>query len=144
MQETCLKSLRGFADFEPESNFKVWVLRILRNTYLTSRSGLAARRTVALEDELDDRSESGSELYPESAVDMDVAYTGAYSLYIEGIRRTNRLCGDMADDREQSGVQGAHDDAHPARFSVATPASARRVTDFSIVAKDSRYRGRPG
>jgi hypothetical protein len=27
--------------------------------------------------------------------DIDVAHTGAYSLYIEGIRRTDRLCGDL-------------------------------------------------
>src|SRR5271155_745882 len=52
VQETFLKALRGFASFEPGSNFKAWIFRILRNTYLTSQSGLAARRTVALEDEL--------------------------------------------------------------------------------------------
>jgi len=27
--------------------------------------------------------------------DMDVAHSGAYSLYIEGIRRTDRLCGEI-------------------------------------------------
>jgi len=27
--------------------------------------------------------------------DMDVAHTGAYSLYLEGIKRTDRLCGDI-------------------------------------------------
>ena len=27
--------------------------------------------------------------------DMDVAHTGAYSLYLEGIRRTDRLCGEI-------------------------------------------------
>src|SRR5579862_8989660 len=52
VQETFLKSLRGFSGFETGSNFKAWIFRILRNTYLTSRSGLAARRTVALEEEL--------------------------------------------------------------------------------------------
>ena len=42
MQETFLKALRGFDTFEPGTNFKAWIFRILRNTYLTSRSGLAA------------------------------------------------------------------------------------------------------
>jgi RNA polymerase sigma-70 factor (ECF subfamily) len=65
VQETFLKALRGFASFEPGTNFKAWVFRILRNTYLTSRSGLAARRTVALEDELDAETSS----YPEAAID---------------------------------------------------------------------------
>ena len=53
VQETCLKGLRGFASFEQGSNFKAWIFRILRNSFLTSRTGLAARRTVALEDELE-------------------------------------------------------------------------------------------
>jgi RNA polymerase sigma-70 factor (ECF subfamily) len=69
VQETFLKALRGFAGFEPGSNFRAWVFRILRNTYLTSRTGLAAMRTVALEDELNDRNESG--LYPEGAIDRE-------------------------------------------------------------------------
>jgi RNA polymerase sigma-70 factor (ECF subfamily) len=69
MQETFLKALRGFEAFEPGSNFKAWIFRILRNTYLTSRSGLAAKRTVALEDELNEGGESGPAQYPEGAID---------------------------------------------------------------------------
>jgi RNA polymerase sigma-70 factor, ECF subfamily len=69
VQETFLKALRGFAGFEPGSNFKAWIFRILRNTYLTSRSGLAAMRTVALEDELAADNESGP--YPEGAIDRE-------------------------------------------------------------------------
>jgi RNA polymerase sigma-70 factor, ECF subfamily len=67
VQETFLKSLRGFSTFEAGSNFKAWIFRILRNTYLTSRTGLAAMRTVALEDELDD----SNALYPEGAIDRE-------------------------------------------------------------------------
>jgi RNA polymerase sigma-70 factor (ECF subfamily) len=69
VQETYLKSLRGFAAFEPGTNFKAWIFRILRNTFLTSRSGLAARNTVALEDELGDPYDAGATLHPESAID---------------------------------------------------------------------------
>jgi len=54
VQETYLKALRGFSTFEPNTNFKAWIFRILRNTWLTSRTGLAAQRTVALEEELGD------------------------------------------------------------------------------------------
>ena len=68
MQETFLKALRGFASFEPGTNFKAWIFRILRNTYLTSRSGLAAMRTVSLEEELEKSEESGHGL-PEAAID---------------------------------------------------------------------------
>src|SRR5580704_11033467 len=63
VQETILKALRGFSGFEPGTNFKAWIFRILRNTYLTSRSGLAAMRTVALEDELEEHA------VPESAIE---------------------------------------------------------------------------
>ena len=69
VQETFLKALRGFATFEPGSNFKAWMFRILRNTYLTSRSGLAAMRTVALEEELEGRDDAGPRLVPEGAID---------------------------------------------------------------------------
>src|ERR1700754_2412942 len=59
VQETFLKALRGFDSFEQGSNFKAWIFRILRNTYLTSRSGLAALRTVSLDEELEDQTGSG-------------------------------------------------------------------------------------
>jgi RNA polymerase sigma-70 factor (ECF subfamily) len=35
VQETFLKALRGFASFQSGTNFKAWIFRILRNTYLT-------------------------------------------------------------------------------------------------------------
>ena len=69
VQETFLKALRGFDSFEQGSNFKAWIFRILRNTYLTSRSGLAALRTVSLDEMLQEQSESGPEVYPEAAID---------------------------------------------------------------------------
>jgi len=69
VQETLLKALRGFNMFESGTNFKAWIFRILRNTYLTSLSGLAARRTVALEDELNENDEWGPAQYPEGAID---------------------------------------------------------------------------
>ena len=49
VQETYAKALRGFASFQPGTNFRAWIFRILRNTFLTSRSGLAATKTVPLE-----------------------------------------------------------------------------------------------
>jgi RNA polymerase sigma-70 factor, ECF subfamily len=69
VQETMLKALRGFSSFEPGTNFKAWIFRILRNSYLTSRTGLAAMRTVALEDEFDETQEAGPRRLPEAAID---------------------------------------------------------------------------
>jgi RNA polymerase sigma-70 factor (ECF subfamily) len=69
VQEAFLKALRGYSTFESGSNFKAWIFRILRNTYLTSRAGLAARRTVALEDELHEDGEPGPAPLPEAIID---------------------------------------------------------------------------
>jgi RNA polymerase sigma-70 factor (ECF subfamily) len=50
VQETFSKALRAFDSFQAETNFKAWIFRILRNTFLTSRTGIATSRTVFLED----------------------------------------------------------------------------------------------
>src|SRR5277367_7070501 len=80
VQETFLKALRGFSAFEQGTNFKAWIFRILRNTYLTSRTGLAATRTVALEEELEDPDGSGPHLYPEAAIDWKTPETNLLRL----------------------------------------------------------------
>lgn len=69
VQETFLKALRGFPSFEPGTNFKAWIFRILRNTYLTSRTGLAAMRTVSLEEQMNERDDSGDRGYIEATID---------------------------------------------------------------------------
>src|SRR5947208_11324825 len=51
VQETYLKGLRGFLSFTPGTNFRAWMFRILRNTFLTSRSGLRAVPSLSLDDE---------------------------------------------------------------------------------------------
>jgi RNA polymerase sigma factor (sigma-70 family) len=53
VQETISKALRAFDSFQAGTNFKAWIFRILRNTFLTSRTGIAASRTVSLEDHPD-------------------------------------------------------------------------------------------
>jgi len=49
VQETYLKALKGFSSFQQGTNFRAWIFRILRNAFLTSRTGLQAMRTVPLE-----------------------------------------------------------------------------------------------
>lgn len=51
VQETYAKALKGFSSFQQGTNFRAWMFRILRNTFLNSRTGLAATRTTALADE---------------------------------------------------------------------------------------------
>jgi RNA polymerase sigma-70 factor (ECF subfamily) len=49
VQETYAKALRGFSSFQLGTNFRAWMYRILRNTFLTSRTGLRATSTVPLD-----------------------------------------------------------------------------------------------
>ena len=53
VQETYVKALRGFSSFQLGTNFRAWMYRILRNTFLTSRTGLRATMTVPLDLEQD-------------------------------------------------------------------------------------------
>jgi len=51
VQETFAKALRGFDSFTLGTDFRAWMFRILRNTFLTSRTGLQAKLTVPLDAE---------------------------------------------------------------------------------------------
>jgi RNA polymerase sigma-70 factor (ECF subfamily) len=66
IQETYLKALRRFASFQRGTNFRAWMFQILKNTFLSSRSKLERRVTVAMDEE-----EGG----PELAVDMQTPET---------------------------------------------------------------------
>jgi RNA polymerase sigma-70 factor (ECF subfamily) len=49
VQETFVKALKGFGSFRAGTNFRAWMFKILRNTFLTSRTGLASTMTDPLE-----------------------------------------------------------------------------------------------
>ena len=66
VQETYAKALKGFSSFKIGTNFRAWMYRILRNTFLTSRTGLKVTMTVPL-----DTDEDG----PELAVERDTPET---------------------------------------------------------------------
>jgi RNA polymerase sigma-70 factor (ECF subfamily) len=49
VQETYAKALRGFSSFQAGTNFRAWMYRILRNSFLGSRTGL--KTMVVLDEE---------------------------------------------------------------------------------------------
>src|ERR1700756_2688551 len=51
VQETYLKACKGFASFQQGTNFRAWMYRILRNTFLTTRTGLKAMASLDSDDE---------------------------------------------------------------------------------------------
>jgi RNA polymerase sigma-70 factor (ECF subfamily) len=67
VQETFVKALKGFGSFQEGTNFRAWMFRILRNTFLTSRTGLERRNTVQ-EDEAGFEETVVSQETPETAL----------------------------------------------------------------------------
>src|SRR3954465_9913693 len=50
VQDAYMRALKGFSSFQPGTNFKAWMFRIVRNTFLTSRTRPQLIQ-VAIEDE---------------------------------------------------------------------------------------------
>jgi RNA polymerase sigma-70 factor (ECF subfamily) len=66
VQETYAKALKGFSSFQLGTNFRARMYRILRNTFLTSRTELRATMTVPFDPEQDE---------PELAVENETPET---------------------------------------------------------------------
>ena len=68
VQETYVKALKGFSSFQLGTNFRAWIYRILRNTFLTSRKGLKVTMTEPLDFDADEDS-------PEPAIERNTPET---------------------------------------------------------------------
>src|SRR5437660_10967092 len=66
VQETFVKALKGFSSFQLGTNFRAWIYRILRNTFLTSRTGLKVTMTVPLDSEADNDTLPATQSTPET------------------------------------------------------------------------------
>src|SRR6267143_2592151 len=66
VQETYLKALRSFASFQSGTNFRAWIFRILKNTFLSSCSTLERRMTDAMVSDQDFPVLPASSVTPES------------------------------------------------------------------------------
>ncbi|AEU35696.1 RNA polymerase sigma factor [Granulicella mallensis] len=95
VQETISKALRAFDSFQSGTNFKAWIFRILRNTFLTSRTAIAASRTVFLEDQVDLLDVSDPSPTPEDhllRLDNHAALTEALESLHPQLREVLLLC----------------------------------------------------
>lgn len=66
VQETYRKALFKFGSFQPSTNFRAWMFRILKNTFLSSCSGLERRMTVAMNSEEDGPERAAESETPET------------------------------------------------------------------------------
>ena len=64
VQETYLKAFRAFSSFRQGTNFRAWIYRILRNTFLTTQAGLKA--TASFDDDQETLLEPEEAHTPES------------------------------------------------------------------------------
>ena len=95
VQETFSKALHAFDSFQSGTNFKAWIFRILRNTFLTTRSGIAASRTVFLEDHPDTLDTTASGPTPEDTLirlDNQAALHAALEQLQPPLREALLLC----------------------------------------------------
>lgn len=68
VQETYVKALRGFSSFQQGTNFRAWIYRILRNTFLTTKTGL--QTTISLDSGEEQQPEPATNETPESVLLM--------------------------------------------------------------------------
>src|ERR1700689_3121025 len=66
VQETYAKALKGFSSFRQGTNFRAWIYKILRNTFLTSRTGLKASATMPIDVEGEEEALPTTKETPES------------------------------------------------------------------------------
>ncbi len=64
VQETYMKALRGFSSFQQGTNFRAWMYKILRNTFLTSQAGLKA--SISFDDDDEKFADPAAAQTPES------------------------------------------------------------------------------
>lgn len=95
VQETLSKALRAFDSFQPSTSFKAWIFCILRNTFFTSRTGIAASRTIFLEDQASTFDIAAAGTSPEEIVihlDNEIALQAALEKLQPSLREVLLLC----------------------------------------------------
>src|ERR1035438_9491184 len=79
VQDTYLKAFRNFSSFQSGTNFQAWMYRIMRNTYLTSRTGPRAASTVSLDTEGEGPELAAENETPETTLMKSLSAQGGHS-----------------------------------------------------------------
>jgi RNA polymerase sigma-70 factor (ECF subfamily) len=66
VQETYARALKSFASFQPGTDFRAWMFRILRNAFLSARRGAKNAAHVSVEEEGEEMLLPATEETPES------------------------------------------------------------------------------
>lgn len=136
VQETYVKALKGFSSFQPGTNFRAWMYRILRNTFLTSRTGLKASATIPLD------SEDGAELAagPETPETILIEHSQSQILQtaIESLPIHSREVLLLCDVEEMSYQEIAETLSIPMGTVMSRLSRARRVLRESLQQKLAR------
>lgn len=53
VQEAYMKAFRGFSTYQQGTNFRAWIYRILRHTFLTTQAGIRASSSISYQTEVD-------------------------------------------------------------------------------------------
>ena len=89
LQETLYKAYRSFSTFEPETNFRAWIFRIMVNSYLTHYRKRVKQPLKVSYDELEEFT-----LYQKSDLDYEAT-----------VNQVERIGGEMFDDEVQSALE---------------------------------------
>jgi len=141
VQETFAKALRGFGSFQPGTNFRAWMFKILRNTFLTSRTGLAYANTEPLETEDEARMLPVASHTPETLV-ITYDLGDALQQAIEGLPVPFREVLLLADVEEMSYQEIAETLSIPIGTVMSRLARARKAARQKLV--DSGYQQKKG
>jgi RNA polymerase sigma-70 factor (ECF subfamily) len=130
VQEAFMKGLKGFGSFRQGTNFRAWMYKILRNTFLSSRSGLRAA-TVSLDDNEAGVAEPVASGTPESILLAGVDYERIQSA-LEGLSVPFREVILLCDMEEMSYQEIAEALAIPVGTVMSRLSRARRAMRESL------------
>jgi RNA polymerase sigma-70 factor (ECF subfamily) len=139
VQETFVKALKGFGSFQQGTNFRAWIYRILRNTFLTSRTGLKATMTVPLEEEAQEAILPATSETPESIL-LDHANQQAIQDALDGLPVIFREVVLLCDVEEMSYQEIADTLGVPIGTVMSRLARARRALREALENKVQRAR----